>query len=252
MVNFRIIPVLDIFKTKIVHAVKGERSNYKPLISKLFNTSNPMKIVEIMVLNYNFTELYIADLDSIVNKKPNLDLLLKINKAFPHLKIILDPGISNLEEISLFSQLTLNKLILGIETIDNLNLVKDALKKLSSDRIVISIDIYKGKIMTKNKELSTFDPLNLSNEINHYGVKEIIVLDLFRIGQKIGGIPDLYLKIRENFEGKVIAGGGIKDFEDLLLYYDKKFSGVLIGTALYDGTIKIEDVEKLKNKTLNQ
>ncbi|MFX0104936.1 MAG: HisA/HisF-related TIM barrel protein, partial [Candidatus Hodarchaeota archaeon] len=75
------------------------------------------------------------------------------------------------------------------------------------------------------------------------GIETIILLDLHRVGQKFGGIPPLYLDILRNFKGDVFVGGGIKDYRDLLNYKENNFSGVLIATALYDGTIKIERIK---------
>ncbi len=250
MDSFRVIPVVDILKSKVVHAVKGERNNYNPLISELFNTPNPIDVIESLIMKYGFNEIYIADLDSILKKVPNLELLSTICERFPKIKIILDPGITNLKEIYLFSRIKLNKLILGMETIENLKVIEGALTALGKDHIIISIDMYNGKMLTKNKKLIKKNPLDISSEMERLGVKEIIILDLFRIGQKIGGIPEIYMKIRETFEGNVLAGGGTKNLEDLLLYSQNKFSGVLIGTSLYDGTIKIEEIKKLINKNL--
>ncbi|HEY0089823.1 MAG TPA: HisA/HisF-related TIM barrel protein, partial [Candidatus Lokiarchaeia archaeon] len=104
-----------------------------------------------------------------------------------------------------------------------------------------SIDMFQEKLITKMK-LDSFNPLKIISLLDSLGVKEIILLDLFRVGQKIGGIPPLYLKIREIFSGDILVGGGIKDFNDILNYKKNNFSGVLIGTAFYDGSIKIEEI----------
>ncbi|MFX1488341.1 MAG: HisA/HisF-related TIM barrel protein, partial [Promethearchaeota archaeon] len=75
-------------------------------------------------------------------------------------------------------------------------------------------------------------------------IYEIILLDLFRVGQKLGGIPSSYIDLKEAFKGNIFVGGGIKDYQDLLLYKQTNFAGVLIATALYDGTINIEKVRE--------
>ncbi len=58
----------------------------------------------------------------------------------------------------------------------------------------------------------------------------------------MGGIPQQYLEIQDSFEGDIYVGGGIKDYKDILNYKNLNFAGVLIATALYDGTINIEKV----------
>lgn len=245
MCGFRIIPVIDILNSKAVHAIKGERTKYKPLISELFQSSDPIEIIKILIHRYNFKEIYLADLDAIIKKNPNYDIISKITK-FQHLKIILDPGIVKSEDILRFSRFNINKLILGLETINSFEVIRDSLKIFGIDKIVISVDMFKGKIITKIRDLINESLINTILKLRNLGVRELILLDLFRVGQKLGGVPPLYLKIREIFDGEILVGGGIKNFDDLQNYYRNSFSGVLLATALYDGSINIEKLNMLK------
>jgi phosphoribosylformimino-5-aminoimidazole carboxamide ribotide isomerase len=243
MSKFKIIPVIDILNGIAVHAFKGERNKYKPLTSTIISSPNPITIINELKKNFNFNEFYIADLDSILTKRPNTDLLLDILKI-PGLKIMLDPGVSNQMDILSYSKYNLYKLILGLETIESLEIINEAIKIMGKNRLIISIDMYKGKIISKLNDFKDQTPLTHLNKLKNLGIKEIILLDLYRVGQKLGDIPPLYLKIRNNFDGSIFIGGGIKNLNDLMRYKSYHFSGALIATALYDGTIKIE---KLKN-----
>jgi len=245
MCGFRIIPVIDILNSKAVHAIKGERTKYKPLISELFKSSDPIEIIKILNHRYNFKEIYLADLDAIIKKKPNYEIISKITK-FQNFKIILDPGIVKSEDILKFSRFKLKKLILGLETINSFEVIRDSLKIFGIDKIVISVDMFKGKIITKIRDLKNESLLNTILKLKNLGVGELILLDLFRVGQKLGGVPQSYLKIREAFDGDILVGGGIKNFNDLLNYNRENFSGVLLATALYDGSINIEKLKILK------
>ncbi len=240
---FRIIPVIDILNSYAVHAIKGERDKYKPLESYLFDLSEPFLIAEFLKIKYKFKEIYLADLDSIIYNNPNIDILLKI-KEILDLKVILDPGIIKKEDIRRYSQIGINKLILGLETIDSFEVIKEGLKIFGKKNIILSLDMYKGNIISNIKELKDQTSLSVINRLENLGIQELILLDLFRVGQKIGGIPPLYLKIRKNFDGSILVGGGIRDFKDLVDYKNNNFSGVLIATALYDGSININ---KLSN-----
>ena len=245
MCVFRIIPVIDILNSKAVHAIKGERTKYKPLISELFQSSDPIEIIKILNHKYNFKEIYLADLDAIIKRKPNYEIISKISK-FKNLKIILDPGIVKSEDILKFSRFNIKKLILGLETINSFEVIRDSLKIFGIDKIIISVDMFKGKIITKIRDLMNESPLNTILKLNNLGVRELILLDLFRVGQKLGGIPPLYLKIRDAFDGDILVGGGIKNLNDLSNYNRENFSGVLIATALYDGSINIEKLKIIK------
>lgn len=245
MCGFRIIPVIDILNSKAVHAIKGERTKYKPLISELFKSSDPIEIIKILNHKYNFNEIYLADLDAIIKKIPNYEIISKVTKV-KNLKLILDPGIVKSEDILKFSRFNLKKLILGLETINSFDVIRDSLKIFGIDKIVISVDMFKGKIITKIRDLVNESLLNTIIKLNNLGVRELILLDLFRVGQKLGGIPPLYLKIRDAFDGDILVGGGIKNFNDLTNYNRENFSGVLIATALYDGSINIEKLKIIK------
>ena len=139
----------------------------------------------------------------------------------------------------------INKLIIGLETIQSLGIIKKALALLGQKNLIISIDMYKGKILTKAKGLANKTSLEIIKRIEFMGIKELILLDLFRVGQKIGGIPQQYLEIQDSFNGDIYVGGGIKDYKDILSYKQQNFKGILIATALYDGTINIEKVRKI-------
>ncbi len=244
MKTFDIIPVIDILNSEAVHAKKGERDKYRPLKSKIFNSTNPIKIIKTLKYKFNFNEIYIADLDSIIKKAPNFQLFEKISKI-PDLNIMIDPGIVNFHDVSVFSKYRFNKLIIGLETINNFNIISKSMSLLGRNRLILSIDMYKGKIISKLEDLHNEDPIRIINEISNLGIKNIILLDLFRVGQKFGGIPPLFSEIVSLFNGNVFVGGGIKNQEDLLYYREQKFSGVLVATALYDGTINIKKVRKI-------
>lgn len=242
MIEFQIIPVLDLLKAEAVQAYKGERNEYRPLKSKLFESSNPLKIAE-QLTRLGFYDIYIADLDSIMHRKPNLALISKILKI-PGIQIILDPGIINKEDLLRFSSLRIKKLILGLETIEGIESIKEGIKIFGSNKIIVSIDLYKGRILSKSEELNSIDPIGFTDSLKNMDVEEIILLDLFRVGQKLGGIPLNYHKIRKNFSASILVGGGIRDLEDIKGLIQNNFNGALIATSLYDGTI---DVEELKN-----
>ena len=105
--------------------------------------------------------------------------------------------------------------------------------------------MYKGKIISNLKELKNQNPLNLVKVLTKLDIKEIILLDLFRVGQKMGGIPPLYMKFRYQFKGDILIGGGVKEFNDLEMMRNNGFSGVLIATVLYDGSLNIDNLKHL-------
>ena len=247
MNKFRIIPVIDILNSQAVHAIKGEREKYKPLKSVLINDSNPTRIALKLKNKYLFNEFYIADLDAILQKKPNITIISKI-LDIPGVEIMIDPGIKTKKNAEKYFKLNLKSLILGLETLRDLKVIMECLELFDTNKIVVSIDMYNEVIQTNIDEFKNQDIPEIVRKIEDLGVVNIILLDLFKVGQKMGGISALYLKIREQFNGEILIGGGIKDLQDIKDYKSNNFSGVLIGTALHDGTIKTEELRNfLKN-----
>ena len=247
MNKFRIIPVIDILNSQAVHAIKGEREKYKPLKSVLINDSNPTRIALKLKNKYLFNEFYIADLDAILQKKPNITIISKI-LDIPGVEIMIDPGIKTKKNAEKYFKLNLKSLILGLETLRDLKVIMECLELFDTNKIVVSIDMYNEVIQTNIDEFKNQDIPEIVRKIEDLGVVNIILLDLFKVGQKMGGISALYLKIREQFNGEILIGGGIKDLQDIKDYKSNNFSGVLIGTALHDGSIKTEELRNfLKN-----
>ncbi len=245
MKPFKIIPVIDILNSTAVHAKKGERTKYRPLKSNFFQSSDPVDIIRAIKKKFELYEFYIADLDSIINKTPNFQILNTI-LDISNIEIILDPGIVDLKEIKLFKEIKIKSLILGLETVKSFKVINQSIEILKPNNIIISIDMYKGQILSKAKDIKYQKPIYIIKKIESLGIRSIILLDLFRVGQKIGGIPALYLDILNNFDGDIFVGGGIKNFKDVLDYKEHNFSGILIATALYDGTLKVEKLRNLK------
>ena len=247
MKKFKVIPVLDLLDGLVVHAVKGERENYKPLESYLFDKPDPNLVIHNLYNKYKFDEVYVADLNSIMNRNPNYEIILKFIEK-PYMSFLLDLGIKNFEDVLKFSSLGIRNLILGLETLENKETILKAIQLDLFKKIYVSVDMYSEKIITRIKEYQKASTLQVIKNLSDLGVSNIILLDLKRVGSKEGGIPALYKEIRKIFQGEIIIGGGIKDLNDIFEYHHFGFSGVLIGTALYDGTITLKEIIQLINK----
>jgi len=246
MQNFKIIPVVDILNSKVVHAIKGERDKYNLLKTYLTNSSEPIDIINIFKNKFKLSTLYIADLDAIMKQKPNFAILNELSKL-KDVEIMIDPGITIYEDILEFLEYNIKYIIIGLETLDSLETLRTIVNRLGNQNVILSIDMYKQKLLTRIESFQNQDPLKIISIIQKLEINQIILLDLYSIGQKLGGISSLYLKIKENFDGDVYVGGGIKDYNDIVLYYRNNFSGVLIGTALYDGSIKPQKLSEIIN-----
>jgi phosphoribosylformimino-5-aminoimidazole carboxamide ribotide isomerase len=182
-----------------------------------------------------------------MDRKPNFELILNVIEK-PNIGILLDPGIRNFEDVIQFSSLGIENLILGLETLENKETILKSIKLDLFKNIYVSVDMYSEKIITRILEYQKTSILNIIKDLSDLGISKIVLLDLKRVGSKEGGIPVLYEEIRNRFQGEIFIGGGIKNLNDIRDYNHSGFSGVLIGTALYDGTINLRELAHLINK----
>jgi phosphoribosylformimino-5-aminoimidazole carboxamide ribotide isomerase len=240
MNGFRIIPVIDIMNGIAVHANKGLRNEYQPIHMKFSQSSKPKDLLAFYLQKFHFTEAYIADLDSIIREKPNLEILSEIIHEST-LNIMLDAGIRNLYDIIQFKNLGVDKLILATETIESFGVIDDAVSEIGPEKIIVSIDMKKQHLICECKEFAEMDINSIITQVKKRGISEIILLDLSKIGSLSGGGSSNYTSIRKNHPDlSIIIGGGVKNIQDIHRLKDQGFNGALIATALHKGIISPE------------
>ena len=113
-----LIPAIDILNNIVVKAFAGQRKKYKPIKSKLVNSSNLEDIIVALLKEYKFKKIYIADLNAIMGKNNNFKIIKKIIKKFPKIEFWVDFGIKDFLNFKQFKDKKF-KIIVGSETIKN-------------------------------------------------------------------------------------------------------------------------------------
>ena len=238
----KIIPVIDILNKKVVHAKGGKRTDYQFLKSPLFNSSNPIDVV-VALEKLGFKEIYLADLDSIDKNQTNFEVLEKIRDN-SRIELLVDAGVKNKELATCLFNKNVRKVIVGTETLTSISFLKEAVKLFGKNRIIVSLDL-KGDKMLNNFNLKEIhNPFTFLKTIESFGVSQIIVLDLMRVGSENGVNTQLIDKIMEKFEFDVFVGGGIRGLPDLIELKNLGVSGVLLGTALYSNKISLTELRQ--------
>jgi phosphoribosylformimino-5-aminoimidazole carboxamide ribotide isomerase len=236
------IPVIDILNGVAVHAVRGKRKEYQPLKSVLCASSDPLDVA-LAFKALGFDELYVADLDAITGKHTNF-LILKQIADRTGLKLMVDAGIADLEKAKKVMRSHVSNIIIGTETLTNINFVEEAIKCLGRERVVVSLDLVDGEVASKF-ELGKFrDPVPLSREFQEMGIAKIIMLDLARVGSGEGVNLPILKNVMRNIVINVIVGGGVRDVKDLVELQNLGVFGVLLATALHSGRISLEEMRQ--------
>lgn len=226
----RIIPVMDMLNGKVVHAIKGKRSEYQPLRSVLVNSPDPLAVATAFE-TLGFKELYVADLDAIMKKGENISILEQI-AIETRLKLLVDAGVEDLREVAQLLKCNVSNVIIGTETLSNLTFLEDILNIYGKEKIIVSLDLKNRKVLSKSENLKSRSAMAVASKIEEMGFDKIIFLDLARVGSGEGVDLDLLNEMGSSLRSKLLVGGGVRDLTDLLKLKNLGVNGVLIATAL--------------------
>jgi phosphoribosylformimino-5-aminoimidazole carboxamide ribotide isomerase len=238
----KVIPVVDVLGGIVVHAVRGRRREYQPLKSVLCASTDPLEVTAALKA-LGFGELYVADLDAITGGYPNFSLFKKI-AAKTGLELMVDAGVTSLEAAEELLNNGVSKAIIGTETLLSTAFVADAVASFGSEKVVVSLDLMGGRVLSRLQSDTPVEPMTLLREFQDKSVSQIIVLDLAKVGSG-EGVNKLFLKeVLREIEAEVFVGGGVHDIDDLLELKDLGVFGVLVATALHTGKISAEELKQ--------
>jgi phosphoribosylformimino-5-aminoimidazole carboxamide ribotide isomerase len=238
----KVIPVIDVLNGITVHAVRGKRKEYQPLQSILSKSVEPLEVAKAF-RKLGFNELYVADLDAIIECSTNFKLLNCITKE-TGLRLMADAGVTGIERAHILLKSGISKLIIGTETLKKKSFVDEVIKLLGSECVVVSLDLKGDKVLVKLGFDGCQNPICLLKDFKRMGVTQIIVLDLLRVGSNEGVNTDFLKKVIAEVGVDVYVGGGVRDINDLAELRNIGISGALIATALHTGKISIDDLKR--------
>lgn len=238
----KVIPVIDILNGIAVHAVRGKRKEYQPLQNILCKSAEPLEVARAF-RNLGFSDLYVADLDAIIDCSTNFQTLKNIADE-TGLKLMVDAGVTGIERAQKLLDSGVSKLISGTETLQSKGFVGEVVRLFGSERVVVSLDLKGDKVLVKSGFDGCSDPVCLLQEFKEMGVSQVIVLDLERVGSGEGVNMDFLKKVIAEVGVDVYVGGGVRDINDLVELKNLGASGALVATALHTGKISIEALKQ--------
>ena len=234
----KIFPAIDIKDKKCVRLVKGDFDN---------KTEYEMSPVE-QASKYKdrgFKNLHIVDLDgALTGETVNLDIIKDIVSKLD-LKVEVGGGIRNLESIQKYSDAGADKIILGSAAIKDKKFLKEACEKFPN-KIALGLDAKNGYLSVSGwKENSNQLTLDYLKEVNDYGVSRLIYTDINRDGMKQSPNFEETSKVADISNCPVIISGGVSSINDIKKAKSlKNIEGIIVGKAIYDGDIKLEELVK--------
>ena len=236
-----ILPAIDIKDGVCVRLVKGDFRQ----ITSYENT--PIDQAKKYFQN-GFNNIHIVDLDGALHGRPVNSILIReiIQKVKSRIQI--GGGIRTIDDISRWIELGVDKVVMGTAAVENVELLKTACNKFKN-KIAVSLDVKDGLIALSGwKKQTNISAIDFIKKIKNFGISRIIYTDIYKDGTKQGpnikGAIELSSKVKIPL---VISGGvsSIEDIERIKSLNNPNIEGVIIGKAIYDGDIQINDLAKL-------
>ena len=234
----KIFPAIDIKDKKCVRLIKGDFDNKTEYKISPIEQAGKYK-------DYGFKNLHIVDLDgALTGKTVNLDIIQDIVAKYD-LNIEIGGGVRNFDSIQKYTDIGVEKVILGSAAIKDKNFLKQACKKFPN-KIALGLDTKDSFLSLSGwKENSNQLVLDFLKEVNDYGVSRLIYTDINRDGMKQSPNFEETLKIAQISNCPVIISGGVSSIDDIKKAKSlENIEGIIVGKAIYDGDIKLEELVK--------
>jgi len=234
----KIFPAIDIKDKKCVRLIKGDFSQKREY--QLSPVEQATQFID-----KGFKNLHVIDLDgALTGETVNLDIVKEIVSKFDF-KVEVGGGVRDFDSIQEYADIGVDKVILGSAAIKDKNFLKKACKKFPK-KIALGLDAKDGKLSVSGwKENSGISTLDFLNEVNDYGISRLIFTDINKDGTKERPNFEETLKVAEISNCPVIISGGVSSIDDIKKAKTlKNVEGVIVGKAIYDGDVKLEELAK--------
>lgn len=233
----KIYPAIDILGGQAVRLKQGRKSDATVY-------GKPIEMASKWV-SKGAEWLHVVDLDGAFQGKPkNLDLLRDMAAAVPLAKIQVGGGIRSMPAVESLLDAGIQRVVLGTAAVQDQAFVKQALSERKHN-IAIGIDALDGNVQVSGwTEDSHIAAVDLARRLQDFGARLVIYTDIARDGVLEGPNVAATKEILDSTDLSVIASGGVSSITDVRHLSDLdhwRLDGVIIGKALYEGRIKIEE-----------
>jgi phosphoribosylformimino-5-aminoimidazole carboxamide ribotide isomerase len=238
----RVVGVIDLKDGTAVHAVRGERERYRPVSGVIGGDDGDALALARGFRALGLDELYVADLDAITGHGDNAALLAALaGEAL----LMVDAGVSEPGRARALLDLGVRRVIVGTETLPGPAALDDLIAALPDGAVTLSVDLRDGRLLSPDAQLAGLPALDALSRLPR--VREVIVLDLARVGSGAGPDVELIAAMHDAAPGlELLAGGGVRDADDLRALDEAGAAGALVATALHRRVIGARELAALR------
>ncbi len=234
----RCVPVIDLLGGAVVHAVRGQRERYQPLVTPFAAQATACDVLAGMLNFYPFRSCYIADLAAIRQIGDHDHEIATLVTQHPQLEFWVDAGFGQRTVMPFYAGAGNVRLTIGSESLPDLPAWHAVRARCTGQRQpLLSLDHYQGQLL---------GPASLAQQSALWPTA-VVAMNLDHVGSGLG--PDLNLLDRlaaQSPRTQRIAAGGVRDHRDLERLKARGVSAVLLATALHTGAVRREDLARIE------
>ncbi len=229
-----LIPAIDLKDGKCVRLRQGEMNDVTVF------SDNPVEVAQ-RWYDAGARRLHMVDLDGAISGKPeNAGVIHDVVEALPDMDIQIGGGIRDEDTIETYLEAGVRYVILGTKAVNAPHFVGDVCVAFPG-HIIVGLDARNGKVATDGwSKLSHHDVIDMAKHFEQDGVEAIIFTDIGRDGMMQGLNLDSTVELASAITIPVFASGGVtnmSDIESLCAVDEEGLQGVIIGRAIYEGTL---------------
>jgi HisA/HisF family protein len=234
----KLIPVVDLLQGQVVRAVRGDRQAYRPIVSALCGSSDPVTVAGILCDHCATRQLYVADLDALQGRPVQLAVLRALLQALPEVELWLDAGLADASagqalrrELAAFASRIV--LVYGSESLRSREALQRCFAAAPAQEgadaehpgAALSLDRRDGQRLDV---AGCWDAVDLWPQ-------RLIVMTLERVGSGAGPDLETMREVRRLApRATVIGAGGIRSESDLAHAGEAGADAWLVASALHD------------------
>ena len=220
-----------------MHARRGQRDSYQPIRSQLCASADPLCVAKALHENFSPHTLYIADLDAITQTGSQLDVIRKLGEMHSDILFWLDAGFRSVRNLRAIHCQSNIRPVIGSEMLSDLNQYQ--VLRQCCQNPVLSLDFCAGRFL---------GPAQLETHTNLW-TEDVIVMDLDHVGGGNGPPLTAVSRIRRTAaHNRIYAAGGVRNMSDLTALATAGAAGVLLATALHNGTLTRHDLAEFSDQ----
>jgi phosphoribosylformimino-5-aminoimidazole carboxamide ribotide isomerase len=247
----RIVPVIDLMGAQVVRGIAGRRHEYRPVESILCNDARPSTVATALS-TAGFRQAYVADLDAIGGQEPAWTIYEGL--AAQGLDLWIDAGLTTAQqaiELARFrpSGKSISGVVAGLESLAGPDTLSRICTAVGSERLIFSLDMKAGELLTgAEDDWSGLSAVQVAVTAIRLGVRRMILLDLASVGMGQGvGTEPLCRQLRSfDPQLEIIAGGGVRGWDDLRSLEHAGCNAALVASALHDGRLPLRECAALR------